>query len=211
MTQRDQLVGALFESAPGDAQHRHPQILREDRARRADRPRHRCGGTARPQQQRHYDTHQSADDDVLNADQPHLPTGWHHEVEGDQHHHRERGLRRGEGCDLGYVGRTEHHQWHQNPQHHRIDSDQRDDHYTEQEADSRSDHCAPHPGARCQCAAAQHRQCTQDDPEAVFDREYVSHGHRERKADTGTQAVAERYRSVGQETRRDLRGHRRRG
>ena len=82
--------------------------------------------------------------------------------------------RRGERSDLGHVGRAEHDDGHQGPQHRSgRHPEHADEHGAEQEPDARADHGAQHPGAGGQRAAAQHRHRAEHHPEPVFHREQM--------------------------------------
>ena len=144
VAQLGDLVRDRLERAAGDSPNRHAQVSQENAARGVDGPRpavavaplgHSSTDTIDPDQR--------PDHHVLDPDQADLPPGRSDQIEGDQHPHREGGLGRGERRDFGHIGRAEHDDRHQHPQHHRVDTQNADDRRAEQEPDARADH-GPH-------------------------------------------------------------------
>ena len=157
----------------------------------AERSTQIVGRAARPEQDADREAHGAADCNVLDPQQPELPSDRHQQVEEHEQREREGSLAGEERNRRRCETRDQHHDREQDPEHHGVGAD----HGHECPADDEAERGAHNrSGNRLPCAErvrTQHRERSEHDPEAVLDGGQVGDEHRQRQAGCSAQAVVQ--------------------
>ena len=181
---------------PAELLHHGGHVIRGPRVGRGQVLPEQRGCAAGPEHQPDPQADREADRDVLDPQDPDFPAGGRDDVEQDHNDHGERGLAGGERDHPGRVGRHEHRDRENRPQHGGVALQRDEDRRADDDAHGRPGQRADHRPAGAQRVGAQYGQGAQHDPERVLETGFLGDEHRDGQAHRAADTVAEPDRAV---------------